>query len=354
MTSIPPHHAANPDARRGVGLVLALAIGLSALLALFAWPAVHSAPRDLPIVLSGPPAATTGVKTALEQQHPGAFDVIVVTDEAAAIQRITDHDAYGAFVVTAHNVEVLTASARSATVAQLLGQTGATIAGAHRLPTTTRDVVPAPADDPRGVGIGVSMLPIAMGAVICAAASTFLIRTRRDRTLVAAGFAIVGGFAMTALLQFWLGTLDGNYVANACVVAFGVGAVSMTILGLESLIGPAGIGVGVLLMMLTGNALSGATTAPEMLPTGWGTAGQLLPVGAANTALRSTAFFDGHGAVRPLIVVGCWLLIGLALQFAAYLRRRATDDTAAPVDAEATGGAPHHLSQHPGHQPSAV
>ncbi|WP_265443781.1 hypothetical protein [Flexivirga meconopsidis] len=342
MTSTSPRHAATPDGRRGVGLVLALATGLSALLALFAWPAVNSAPRDLPIVISGPPAATEGVKAALQQHNPGAFEVTVVSDETAATQRITDHDAYGAFVLTGNNVEVLTASARSSTVAQLLSQAGAGIARAGHLPATTRDVVPAPADDPHGIGIGVSMLPIALGSVICAAASTFLIRRRRDRTLVATGFAIAGGFAMTALLQFWLGTLDGNYLANSGVVSLGIGAVSMMILGLESLIGPAGIGAGVLLMMITGNALSGATSAPEMLPTGWGAAGQLLPVGATNSALRSVAFFDGHGALAPLIVTGCWLLVGLGLQLAAFLRRRRAAGDTGTVGTAPTDAAPRH------------
>ena len=66
-------------------------------------------------------------------------------------------------------------------------------------------------------------------------------------------------------------------------------------------------------MKRRGNPLSGMTSAPEMLPSGWGALGQLLPPGAAGTALRSVSFFDGAGAGRPLVVLTCWLVAGLAL-----------------------------------------
>jgi hypothetical protein len=57
----------------------------------------------------------------------------------------------------------------------------------------------------------------------------------------------------------------------------------------------------------------GLASAPEMLPSGWGAPGQLLPPGAAGTALRSVAFFDGAGAGRPLLVLSCWFVGGLLL-----------------------------------------
>jgi hypothetical protein len=75
-------------------------------------------------------------------------------------------------------------------------------------------------------------------------------------------------------------------------------------------------------MMLLGNPLSGLTSAPEMLPSGWGALGQLLPPGAAGTALRSVAFFDGAGAGRPLLVLSCWFVGGLLLCGLGALRGR--------------------------------
>jgi hypothetical protein len=100
---------------------------------------------------------------------------------------------------------------------------------------------------------------------------------------------------------------------NASLIAFSVAATCITLLGLEWLLGTLGLGLGSATMMLLGNPLSGLTSAPEMLPSGWGALGQLLPPGAAGTALRSVAFFDGAGAGRPLLVLSCWLAGGLLL-----------------------------------------
>ena len=81
-------------------------------------------------------------------------------------------------------------------------------------------------------------------------------------------------------------------------------------MGLHRVLGLPGIGLGAAVMMLLGNPLSGA---PEMLPAGWGALGQLLPPGAAGSLLRSTAFFDGAGAWGPVLVLGTWLVFGVAL-----------------------------------------
>ena len=73
--------------------------------------------------------------------------------------------------------------------------------------------------------------------------------------------------------------------------------------------------------MLIGNPLSGLTSAPEMLPAGWGTLGQLLPQGATATLLRSTAHFGGAGAESAILVLSCWAAVGTVLMATAALRR---------------------------------
>jgi len=77
-------------------------------------------------------------------------------------------------------------------------------------------------------------------------------------------------------------------------------------------------------VMLLGNPLSGLTSAPEFLPSGWGTFGQLLPPGATGTVLRSDAYFGGVGANRAVLVLSCWAAFGLVLTALAALRRRRT------------------------------
>ncbi len=85
-----------------------------------------------------------------------------------------------------------------------------------------------------------------------------------------------------------------------------------------------GLAVGALLALLLGNPLSGLSSAPEMLPSGWGTVGQWLPQGATATLLRSAAFFGGAGATTAIAVLSCWTVAGIALVALAAVRQRSS------------------------------
>lgn len=106
------------------------------------------------------------------------------------------------------------------------------------------------------------------------------------------------------------------------MIALAVAATASAIVGLHALIGQAGIGIVALTVLFLGNPFSGLASAPELLPAGMGTLGQLLPPGAASQALRSTAFFDGAGAAGPLTVLAVWVLAGLALLVVSARRQR--------------------------------
>jgi hypothetical protein len=311
------HAAPAPPERRRppvIAVILGLTAVLTVLLIAFAWPSARSQPRDLPLAVAGPPAAVAQVSGGLEKALPGGFDIESVADRGAAVEAIKNRDVYGAIVLGQQNPEVLTASAGGPAVAQILTQLSAGMAAQNggTAPKVT-DVVPLPKDDPRGAGLAAGALPLVLGGIIGAAALIQLLKNGVGRVRGAIGYAITGALALTAVLQFWLGSFEGNYFANASVIAMSIGAISLTLLGLEWLFGAVGLACGSAVMMLLGNPLSGMTSAPEMLPTGWGTLGQFLPPGAAGTALRSVSFFDGAGSGRSFVVLGCWLLFGLIL-----------------------------------------
>ncbi|HEY3480628.1 MAG TPA: ABC transporter permease, partial [Streptomyces sp.] len=146
-------------------------------------------------------------------------------------------------------------------------------------------------------------------------------RTPGRRVVLLAGAAALTGLAATALSQSWLEFLRGNWGANAGVVALTALAVSSVVAGLTALGRTAGLACGAVLMVLVGNATSGASTAPELLPRAVAWTGRLLPPGAGSHALRGTAFFDGNGIGRDLAVLVVWSLLGLAM--VAWGARRA-------------------------------
>jgi hypothetical protein len=321
--------------------VLAVSVGLTALLCLlvvaFAWPATQLAPRSLPVVVAGPAEATAQVTAALDKAVPGGFAVTTVADEATARAAIERRDAYGA-IVLGQTPTVLTASAASPVVAQLMTQLATTLEarqpGATPPAVRVVDVVPSPSADPRGVGLGALALPLVLGGLIVGAALTTAVSGVGRRVIGVVLTATFAGLALTGIAQSWLGILDGGWWAEAGVVALGIAAVGLTLVGLEALFGFVGLGLGAAVVMLVGNPFSGMTSAPEMLPNGWSTLGQWLPPGATGTLLRSVAFFDGAGGTRALWVLVGWVVLGLAL---AVLGSRRMRRGARPVEAVDAG-----------------
>lgn len=70
---------------------------------------------------------------------------------------------------------------------------------------------------------------------------------------ILAAVAALSGLVTIAMVQGWLGILEGPWLLNAVVVSLGVLAIASVVAGLAALIGPAGIGVAARLMVFVGN-----------------------------------------------------------------------------------------------------
>ncbi|WP_084039374.1 hypothetical protein [Demequina sp. NBRC 110053] len=306
--------------------VIGLAIGLSALLSTmliaFGLPAVTSGPSDVPIAIAAPEVVVDQITDALDDAQPGAFDVTVAPDEAAATAMILDRDIYGAFVVGPDGLTVDIASAASPAIAQLVTAVGQDAGAQLGADVVVNDIVPTSEDDPNAVGLSAGALPIALGGFIAGVATTLLVQGTGRRLAAVSAFAVIAGLAMTAILQFWFGTFTGSFWATAAAAMLGIVATSATVLGLESLLGRPGIVIAALAVVFLGNPLSGIATGPEMLPTPWGAIGQFLPPGATGTLLRNVAFFDGAAIGQPVAVLLCWLALGATLLVVSGLRPR--------------------------------
>lgn len=360
----------DPERRRGPGTLVATVVLVPALVALalvaFAWPSARLAPRDLPIGVAGPPQAATAIQRQLAQRD-NAFDVHLYNEESAARAAITNRDIYGALVASpTDGLTILTASAASPVVAQLLSQAATEAApgsaagqsppgtAAPGQPTSPAsggaaqgvgqprvvDVVPADPDDPRGAALSASLLPLVLAGV---AAGVLIGSARRPGLGQAVALVVataLAGLAAVGIAQGWLGVIGGDWPVNAGVVGLTVLAIAAAVAGLRALLGNAGLGLAGLLMILLGNPLSGVSSAPELLPQPFGLIGQLLPPGAGGTLLRSTAFFDGSAATTPLTVLTAWAVLGLAAVCAGGLLRHrpATAATVRPLAPSAHEG----------------
>lgn len=331
-TTSPVEPGSSPDRAGNHRALLAVLVGIpllaAVLLSAFVWPASSIGPRDVPIGVTGPPPAVAAVQAQLAERE-GAFTVTSFADVEAAESAIGARDVYGAIAIGPDGAQLLTSTAASPVVAQLLGEIARGTGQTQGSPVVVRDVVAADPDDPRGTGLATTVLPMIILGIAIGAIGTLLARDILTRLGVLAVGAVMAGLAGIALLQGWLAIIGGDWWANAAALTLTVGAVAATIAGLGALLGEAGIGVGALTMVLVGNPLSGASSAPELLSQPWGAVGQALPPGAGVTLLRGTAFFDGAGAAGPIWTLVVWCLIGGALLVVAGLRGRRTSALAA-------------------------
>lgn len=339
--------AAHPPWRRLIIISVLLPLMIALAVLAFAWPAARMAPRDLPVGIVGTGLASQQVLRGLTRGDPGGFDVQLYVDQASARTALEDRDIYGAFAVTPRGLTVLEASAASPTVAQLLGTIGQRLArpasGPPRVVAVRDiDVVSTSAGDPRGLVLSSVLLPLTICGIVMAAAIGLLLEFRpawRQMLALAVVSATVG-LGAYLIAQGFLGALPHETLGTWAALSLTVLAIGATAAGLIALVGPAGLGLSAILMIFIGNPFSGASSAPQLLPTVVGHIGQWLPPGAAGSLLRSTAYFGGHGASGHLYVLITWSILGLAaivaghhapIRFAASWARDRSPVPAAPA-----------------------
>ena len=101
--------------RRTVGLALGAGLAVVVILLAFLWPTVTSSVKDLPIAVTGSPAAVSAVTAQLQKNAGGAFDLTTASSRAEAVKLIETRQVDGA-IVLGEKPEVLTASANGAAV----------------------------------------------------------------------------------------------------------------------------------------------------------------------------------------------------------------------------------------------
>ncbi|MFD8810776.1 ABC transporter permease [Streptomyces sp. NPDC059627] len=337
---------------------IALPIVITLAVMAFAWPAGRISPRDVPVGIVGTGPASQHAVEGLTRGKPGAFDFRLYPDQQAARSAIRNRDVYGAFAISGHSVTVLKATAASPSVAQLLTDVGQQLADkatrqiaqqkaaqeqadgarspakAHkqaavrqraakqgaagadssvRVTVKAVDVVPVATEDPRGVVFSSSVFPLTICGIMIGAFVTMArgLARPRHRVLTLLVACAVAGLGVYLVAQGFLGALPHNHVATWAILSLDLLSVSATAAGVIRLLGPAGLGLSAALMVFVGNAFSGATSAPEMLPEGVDHVGQWLPPGAGASLLRDTTYFDGNADAGHLAVLALWTVCGL-------------------------------------------
>jgi hypothetical protein len=336
-------------------------VAVCAVLLAFAWPSVTAKVQHLPVAAVGSPEQIAQITA---NAPDGALDLHTAASRDEAVQLIQHRDVYGA-IVLGDAPEILVASAGSPVASAALTQMGgqmqskiqaqaiarlqdalkqasqaaqaaAQAAAAGHAPSaaqapaqsapaatptvTVTDVVPLSPDDARGTGLAVAGLPLAMGGMIGGVLISLLVSGTWRRLAAIAGYGVLAGLGLAGILQGWFHILQGGFLPNAAAIGLGIVATAATIVGLNALIGRAGIAVGAVTTLFIGNPLSSLTQPKVFLPAPWGEVGQWLVPGASGTLLRDLSYFPAADALSPWLVLAGWAVVGGVLIAVGHFR----------------------------------
>ena len=279
-------------------------------------------PHRVPVGIIGTPPVVGTLAGSIERGAPGAYQIDAYSSLAAAQTAILHRVVYGAFR-PAPSPLLLVASAASPAVATLLQQTVAANAETGGKMLVVRDLVPLPSSDSRGATAFSMVLSLIIAGMMGSAVIYLLGRHRPPPQRLAAMVAlgIAAGLVAALVTNVVIGAFPGHFLAVWGVATLFYLALGIPIAAFQVLVGAGGIAIGAVMFLVIGNPASGGSSAPELLPGFWRELSQLLPPGAATTAMRDVVYFHGHGMAYALLVLGLWTILGATVVFALNIVR---------------------------------
>jgi hypothetical protein len=309
---IPSHGA---EARVAARLVVAGVVLLFAFTALYVTAFHDPRARGLDVGFVGTPAQAARAQSALDTVADGAFDVRRYADESVARAALLDTDVRGVLVQGAPRDRILVAQALGAAPTETVTKALRGAAAAAGAPALVQDLRPLPSSDRRGLSSLFTVIGTLIPSLVFGVLLTLLGRRlpARARWSAVAAYAVFAGLVAAFNVEVLVGALPGDFAGIALVCGLLALAVSAAAHGLGHLGGPAGIAIAVLMLMLLGVSAAGGAVTYELEPGFYGAVSQLLPPGAALTAVRNVEYFDWAATLGPLVVLGAWAAGGLGL-----------------------------------------
>ncbi len=300
---------------RGSGAIIAIcAVGL-AFIGSYVGALHDPKPHQVPVSVVGPPSLISEIGKG------GAFDPRPTASAAAAAKAIDERKTYASFIATPRSLEVITAPAAGASVADAIDSylvPALQHAGAN---VKVSQVHPLNAQDTRGL----AGFYLAVGWIVAGyLGATFLgllfspkpgfVNTKmRLAGLAALGIAI--GLVGTSLVHL-IGAVDGSFIATAATGVLTVFAVGSAAVALQSALGIFGTISAILIFVVLGNPSSTGPIANEMLPGFWRAIGSYIPNGATVQTLRNIDYFPNANSFGHIIVLVVWALVGTTVALA--------------------------------------
>ncbi|MFE2628538.1 ABC transporter permease [Streptomyces sp. NPDC059374] len=326
-------------------IVLVFIVSVAA--GLFAWSYTYAMANPTPHRL---PTAVIGSFDAqrAEEYLAGlgkALNSSVTTHEydsrKAALEAVEDQRVFAIFELRdgGRHVVLDVTSASGASVAELLRQAAPEVGRETGVSVTVRDVNPLQKGDPRGLAIFyISLAAVIIGFVGAIQLSVHApALTPAERIAFTVTYALLGGFAIAAAVDWLLGALALPFAESWLILALTMFTSGMTFTMFNTLMGRWAMIPTWGVMVVLGNPSSGGAVSWPLLPSVLGAVGRWLPPGASVNAQHTAVYFSGHQHAFPFLVLAGWAVVSTAV-FLIWRQRHPGGRERQPADERAPAG----------------
>ncbi|WP_430335440.1 hypothetical protein [Rhodococcus sp. ACT016] len=314
----------NSSIARGTVVPVLVGLLIGAIFAAVFLAAFHDPrPHDLPVAVVGPPPVTDAV-AAQSAAGGDAFDVRPYASPEMAREAVRTHAVSGAFVAGTPASELIVAGANGPSVTEVLTHAFGAAAAASGATLTVTDIAPLAAGDSRGLSVFYAAFGVVLAGFLFGLTS--MQAGPRLPALWRAVSAVVFAFLVSIVVAWLVGpvfdALPASFLMTGTLIGLLALAVGVTTAALLKLLGPVGIFVSAVVLLVFGNATSTGILPAQFLP-GWlEPLTGILPVGVTVRALRGAAYFDNDGVASGIAVLEAWIFGAVILYGIAVVVQR--------------------------------
>ena len=290
--------------------------------------ALHSpSPHGVALGVVGSPAMPAAVGKSF------SLKTVSYPSEAAALHAIDERKVVGALVVSPAGAKLFVVPAAGPSAAAALGAAFSAAAVAFHKKIEIVQVHPLPKGDAVGIVSFLLTMALVVGGYLSATMAMAFggLSTPRGRAAALSIVAVLGALATATIAGPVLGAIPtSKFLELWALFILVMAAVALSTSALQTLLGPPGTLVVVVVFVIFGAPAAGGSVPAAFLPGFWRAIGPYLPAGAGTTAVRNTLYFAGNDITHALIVLAAYLLVGAAVMLT--VRKRWTES---PEDAEA-------------------
>jgi hypothetical protein len=287
---------------------------LIALIGLIGSAIQNPKPHDIAVGLVGPPPAVQQIESSFGTAAPGAFQFTSYASEQDARAALDTRSVDGVVLLGA-SPKIIVAGAAGDAATGVITAAFTNAFTAQGAAVTVETVHPFAGGDAHGLVLFFVVVAALIGTLV---AQALLNTTAKDaaigpRLAFIVVFGALVGLTGMGTAAWIVGGYGDGFWAAAGLVALASAAVGSVIAGSARLLGPAGIALSALVVVILDLVSSGGPVGSQLLPDFYRWLAPWMPAGQLYAAMRGALFFDGAALAIPIAVLVAWLVAGLVL-----------------------------------------